>query len=485
MSDSVTVEQPPARPSDTLSMLHPARLVLTLDFTSRTPLHVGSGEDIPGVLPSIERDGATVKPAFAGILRDHKGKPWIPGTTLKGMLRHLADGDARDRLFGRSRDQGASGEGDLMAAMIVGGASLIDTAHPINDGAPYAAALSDPAVNGRHAHAYVAGRTAIDPTSGTADAGRLFHQEMLPPGLTFRCRLILLGDDRQALDDHVSDLLPLLARWRDGVQIGRGQADGDGLVGLVGESIQGVYHCLNARTGEIDCTPRPVALPVGQPPKARCEAAFKLYCRGPFISIDASRGRKRPAQGIGRAEKDEAAQLAAQSLDGKTPLIPGSAVAGVLRARAAWIMALEELRGGDEPKADDRDVTYAADLKMTPVQRLFGVSGFRGLLRLSVREVTAKAPWNVTSVKLDRFSGAPIDGGLFATNTFIGTRFTLTLTLASRSGIGEATAEDRALFDLLVASVKDDGLMLGHGTGKGFGWFKAALSAESGAEGGK
>ena len=109
MSDSATAERPQERPSDTLSMLHPARLVLTLDFTNRTPLHVGSGEDIPGVLPPIERDGATVKPAFAGILRDHKGKPWIPGTTLKGMLRHLAEGGARDRLFGRSRPAVPSG----------------------------------------------------------------------------------------------------------------------------------------------------------------------------------------------------------------------------------------------------------------------------------------------------------------------------------------------------------------------------------------
>ncbi|MEN2976325.1 RAMP superfamily CRISPR-associated protein (plasmid) [Tistrella bauzanensis] len=480
MSDSATAERPQERPSDTLSMLHPARLVLTLDFTNRTPLHVGSGEDIPGVLPPIERDGATVKPAFAGILRDHKGKPWIPGTTLKGMLRHLAEGGARDRLFGRSRDLGASGEGDLMAAMIVGGASMVEPAHPINDGAPYAAALSGPAASGRHDHAYVAGRTAIDPKSGTADAGRLFHQEMLPPGLTFRCQLILLGGDRQALDRHLSDLLPLLARWRDGVQIGRGQADGDGLVGLVGESIQGVYHCLNPDTGALDRTEDIVGLPEGYAPDARCEVAFKLYCRGPFVSIDASRGRKRPAQGIGRAEKEQAAQLAAQSLDGKTPLIPGSAVAGVLRARAAWIMALEELRRGKDATEDDRDAVYSTNLKMTPVQRLFGVSGFRGLLRLSVREVSAKAAWDVTSVKLDRFSGAPIDGGLFATNTFIGTRFTLTLTLASRSGIGEATAEDRALFDRLVESIDNDGLMLGHGTGKGFGWFKATSSAESG-----
>lgn len=85
----------------------------------------------------------------------------------------------------------------------------------------------------------------------------------------------------------------------------------------------------------------------------------------------------------------------------------------------------------------------------TPVQRLFGESGYRGLLSINRLEVKTAEPWNVTSVKLDRFSGVPVDNALFTTATFLGVQVIVTLRLDEKRGIE-----------------------LGHGANKGVGWFR-------------
>src|SRR5262249_7931664 len=55
------------------------------------PLHIGSGRDeaIPGV---GGKPGANVElPAVARIIVDERRRPWLPPTTLKGMLRRIAE----------------------------------------------------------------------------------------------------------------------------------------------------------------------------------------------------------------------------------------------------------------------------------------------------------------------------------------------------------------------------------------------------------
>jgi len=80
--------------------------------------------------------------------------------------------------------------------------------------------------------------------------------------------------------------------------------------------------------------------------------------------------------------------------------------------------------------------------------------------------------YDITSVKLDHFSGAPIDKALFTTHAVVGTRLELALALRDRGGAATPRTADRALFNKLQSDIKKNGLMLGYGSGKGFGWFE-------------
>src|SRR5205823_4997521 len=154
------------------------------------------------------------------------------------------------------------------------------------------------------------------------------------------------------------------------------------------------------------------------------------------------------------------------------PLVLGSSISGALRSRATWLAALDAHRRGDPmPASNDRVVLHPRDIaSLTSVERLFGVAGFRGLLQIDSILVHEAEPWCVTSVKLDRFSGAPIDNALFTTETFVGARLTVQLRLVSRGGTAPED-KDKKWFDALLADVGRNGLQLGHGRNKGFGWF--------------
>jgi hypothetical protein len=87
--------------------------------------------------------------------------------------------------------------------------------------------------------------------------------------------------------------------------------------------------------------------------------------------------------------------------------------------------------------------------------------------------MAAGSPVEITSEALDQFSMAPLDGALFTTRAFVGCEFSVHLGLDRRRTV---TAADETFFRELVDDATDNGLMLGHGTNKGFGWF--AVSGE-------
>ncbi|MFX4861166.1 hypothetical protein ABTC05_19195, partial [Acinetobacter baumannii] len=80
-----------------------------------------------------------------------------------------------------------------------------------------------------------------------------------------------------------------------------------------------------------------------------------------------------------------------------------------------------------------------------PVRRLFGAVGFRGLLAVETLTVSKAIPWSATSVRIDRFSGAPIDNALFTTAAFRQTELQVTLVLEDRGGDGTPTPADLKL----------------------------------------
>lgn len=456
---------------------------ITAELEVVTPLHVGSGRTrrVARVKGKQDENNA---PRVAAIQLDHAGLPYLPASTQKGILLDLARrrygaGERLEALFGQVKDDGTG----RIGAVLFRGSSMDAKRAPSTADLPYAqdAGLAYDA-GGLPAGVFVAGRTRIDRASGTVDDGKLFFQEMVAPGAVFPLRLVLTA--RRARDegrDLLADLLGLLdGLIAEPATFGKGSGQALGALRVVAGSLSvrktTLTPDLTLTTSDVtDVVPSPATDSAG----AVFEERLELVCEGPFMVIDSSRTRKKKKQT--NDPRDREPQLKAARIRERLPLLMGPGLKGPLRARAAWLESLAAHRAQTgtptpvNPKTVDNpdSVLHAAGEieQLTPVERLFGVTGFRGLLSIVDLQVTEAEPWDVTSVKLDRFSGGPIDNALFTSATFVGTRVAVTLRLAAR-GTTRPSEADIALAKRLVADIRANGLMLGHGGNKGFGWFE-------------
>ena len=107
---------------------------------------------------------------------------------------------------------------------------------------------------------------------------------------------------------------------------------------------------------------------------------------------------------------------------------------------------------------------------LTQTERLFGVTGFRARLAIDRLEVKKAEDFEISSVKLDRFTGGPMDNALFKTQAHRDVEVHVSLRLA------HATEADVTFTEQLITDICREGevLVLGHGGSKGFGWFNVA-----------
>ena len=376
-----------------------------------SPLHVGTGGAVPAVA------GA---PQVAAVARDHVGRPYLPGSTLKGVLRRLWQDE--DGVFG-PREIGKADDA-------VSGAVIFRNAWMT--GSP-----DDPT--------FAAAHVRIDGAEGVAAPGLLFQDEMVRPGTSFGLRLAVMIGHKDVLD-RVRTLLAQLT-VAEGVAFGGGTRQGDGRLKL------DPMITLTEVPGGGSTTIR-----LDEPAAVRADWTLRLHSDVPFLIHDPARseaggeGRKNVLRGL-------------KAFDGTGERLTGSSLLGALRAAFAAHVA-----------------RVAPDRAQAFIDTLFGTARGRG--RLAVRSIAAETPKgrdsngvlkSTTSVRIDRFSGAPIDNALFATEGHFGTTFVVDLVKADRTGIpaADAAAAD-AVFQVFLGELTHDvwgGLMLGHVTGRGYGWF--------------
>jgi CRISPR/Cas system CSM-associated protein Csm3 (group 7 of RAMP superfamily) len=429
------------------------RCEIRLLLEAATPLHVGSGEldNMPA------RPGANETGSYAAIVRDHEDRPYLPATSIKGALRRLAEQhfpghNGLASLFGQLRGGEQSEAPGVMGRLLVRGGRAVGEV-PDAPQAPFANAVGK--------GAFIAARTKVEGKTGVADDHKLFHQEMAVPGLCFEIVMTLVRFGPDMVQGDALDLLKRLIKIvaRDGLMLGRSQADGQGLLKVKGQVTITPYAL--KEDGELaPGEPEIVEAETASAQKMRGEIgrhSFSFLCAAPFAIIDSS------VKGAGKdiAKEQGTVQLAAQRLAEKQPLILGSSISGALCARAHWLWRLKVLRGEMKDAAKHED---------GPVNELFGTAGRRALIEirnLSVKEAKGE---KITSLKVDRFTGAPVHGALFTTDSFTGVRLSFDLVLSER---GRAmSAEARALWEVLLADIDKHGLELGHGVNKGFGWFQ-------------
>ena len=433
-----------------------------------SPLHVGSGsfdsrDGIPGAT------GANKAPQVALIMRDGDNNPYIPGTTIKGLLRRLFDDQDVEFMAGEIKDSEV--EGGRMGAVMVRGARFL-AAGP-TEALPFTEKLDKTEVG---EGVFVAARTAIDDETGTVADAKLFFQEMVAPKSVFSFEVVVAPHARSTITDAGAKLEAALRQLAgmDGVSIGKGQADGFGRIRIKGGKLITRSRTIDTTSGEVtDGQPKTVALTADPRPAA---FTISFSCPGPFIIADASRGKEhKPGESKEDRKKGEA-HSRPQKLGADLPLILGSSVSGALRARAEWLAAVLNLAIPDEKGL----IADARHLPKDPVNQLFGVTGYRGLLSIRGMDVSTAKLWDVTSVQLDRFSGAPVDNALFTTEVFVGARFSITFGIDARGKADPALpwrerldAASVRLLDALIDDLRTNGLQIGAGGNKGFGWFDA------------
>ena len=345
----------------------------TLDLL--TPLHIGTGETRDDV-HIRGREGDNTHPEIACIARDCDGRPYLPSTTLKGVLLRQAEliGLAKtqvDDLFGTVKDEAS---GRIGSVLFRGGRWQ---AAPDVSEAPYA--KEDVLGEGT----YIAARTAIDPRTGTADEHRLFFQEMAAAGTVFHVSFVVLGRrDEDADKELIETFLSLLNTLTvpAGVPHGKGQADGNGRLRLRPDSISVNLKQINA-DGLLetrDCKETWTDRSDVSVPAPELSYRLELSCSGPFVVADSS--WVPPGAASQTDEEKSGPQLRAQRIAEDLPLVLGSSIGGALRARARFLAAREKLReDGDPGPIDDpvgkvvKELTEVAHL--SSVERLFGLSG--------------------------------------------------------------------------------------------------------------
>ncbi|MDR7127520.1 RAMP superfamily CRISPR-associated protein [Pseudotabrizicola sp. 4114] len=380
-----------------------------------TPLHVGAGQT--GVHEG--EDASEV----ALITRDHAGKPWIPGSSLKGALGAACTSD-KVRLFGKPHEKGSD---QARGALTFSGARYVKKAG------------SDTSIT--------IAQTSVASGTGVAAANKLYRREFVPECVEFVSEIdVETSSEMQLKADCASlELLLALASSPEGLQFGANKADDLGRLRITR------IDCADSRFGPTGWTAQTftshtiTATPPQQPPLL----SLRMVCPGPFISKG------------GQKDNDTLPLMDAAN---KLPRIMGTAVSGALRKRAEWLWALHLHRGG--PLEVKSCKTSAGPKDLDPVERLFGYEGRRGLLQVAPRNVKVGGTCQIPGVGLDAMTAAPRDKLLFFYHAHYGVTFDLLI-----SARASLDATEGALFDLLKVDLEANGLKLGMGTTKGFGWF--------------
>ncbi|MCS6954354.1 MAG: RAMP superfamily CRISPR-associated protein [Bryobacterales bacterium] len=386
------------------------------------------------------------------------GRPLLPGTTLAGALRSAL----ADRLAGYRTEPG---EEAAQIAALFGGArgDEMGSQSPL-------VAFDSLGELPEGFQVEIRDGVAIDPEWGVAEAHKKFDFEVLPAGTRFPARvdLVLPSPDGYSEQELLALLAAALDAFSDGeVNLGARRARG---LGKVSASWRAKRFDLTTPGGWMEWLLSEHENPVGEGSdfQGALEAIRAACPEGLTVGEYHSDRRQRivievettPEHDVlvrspgRRAEGPDVSHLQSSG----RPVLPGTSVAGALRAQALRIARLV--------RADHKD----GDLW---VERLFGPRPKEGggeaklvASRLRVAEVFLEGshPAVQTRIALDRFTQEVVQGALFQEETQVGGRACLRLELLNPKE-GELGLVLLVLKDLLHGRVA-----IGGSSAVGRGW---------------
>lgn len=205
------------------------RLIARVTIEAETPLAIGSGKK------SILTDAA--------INRDANGLPFVPGTTLAGLIRHAIDEKLADRLVGFIKKKNdKNGEYEVEGSrLIVTEAKLLNRKGKAVDGLlnlETACDDEDRAFLKDFKHAPIRQHAKINHRGVTEDKGK-FDEEVVPKGARFCFEMELMANPKseEELAEYKQNFKDLLRKLRaDGFRVGGKSRNGFGKIEVVGDA---------------------------------------------------------------------------------------------------------------------------------------------------------------------------------------------------------------------------------------------------------
>lgn len=439
-----------------------ARIILETE----TPLAIGSGNK------DIKTDSVVAK--------DINELPYIPATTLAGLIRHSLPEELQEYWMGFQKKK--DGEGSRI--MLSEGKILSADGNPI-DGLN----LVKDKITQLCRELPIRQHVRIN-QQGTAVKNGKFDEEIVPKGVRFCFEIELMAEESNS---GIMDTVLAIIQ-SDGFRIGSGSRSGFGKIEVVG---------ILRRDLDL-CVPNELALYLGKSsslakawegyrpytPSATKESDCILYTLElrpvDFMFFGSGFGDDRSDMTFVREPVVtwDRGEATVEELK-RVILIPASSVKGALAHRTAY--HYNRLEGVFADKKTAEELEQGTGKENKAVKTLFGSEGDRkgknkqrGNILFSDVIEKQKAPLEkkvLNHVKIDRFTGGAVDGALFSEEVLYapGKIFNLELMLR-KTAVDEKDGKIVKAFEAALTDLCKGYLPLGGGVNRGNGTFKGKLN---------
>lgn len=481
------------------------RLVARVTIEAETPLAIGSGKK------SILTD--------ATINRDANDLPFIPGTTLAGLIRHAIDEELADRLMGfikKKNDKKDEYEVEG-SRLIVTEAKLLNRKGKAIDGLlnlETACDDEDKAFLKDFKHAPIRQHAKINHRGVTEDKGK-FDEGVVPKGARFCFEMELMANPKseEELAEYKQDFKDLLRKLRaDGFRVGGKSRNGFGKIEVVGEAC--LYRELDlSLPADLDLYLKKSAsladewdgfepLKLEKPQESRYTRYKLEITPKDFLFFGSGFGNEDVDHSYIKerfVEWNEEGNIGRWHSHDHSLVVPASSVKGALAHRTAYYYNKE--CGIFAENLSPEDFNKHVGKRNKAVFALFGCEGnedktqpteaptgertdgkrrghvlFADIIR-NKEEKTDKKIHN--HVKIDRFTGGAIDGALFDEEALIvHPDEPEKLELELLVDVDERINEDQRIIPAFEEALKDvcKGMLpLGGNVNKGYGQFEGKL----------
>lgn len=434
---------------------------------AKTPLNIGSGNK------GIKSDSL--------VLRDINGLPFIPGTTIAGLLRHTL-GQDEDKYMGSQQ---------MGSPLIITEAKMLDRDGTVLDGIiPQEKLCSEFLVNFRQLpirqHAKIGHR-------GATIKGGKFDEEIVLKGTRFCFEMEMLSD--KDADDKFKELLDTLNS--DTFRIGSGSRSGFGEIEVVDSQCQ--YKIINLEEPEqrmwylkkssslCEEWQNAEVLKLNRP-DTKGWTSYTLQLKPvDFMLFGSGFGNDKADMTFVRESFVDWSKAPAKVIDREhVVLIPASSVKGALSHRLAF--HYNKLKGVfADTLAEGEKIEDHVGKNNEAVKAVFGSEGEKGVdgkmqnklrgnvLISDIIQEASVSPKILNHVSIDRFTGGAIDGALFNEETLYAKGQLFELKLLVNNSAFEGKDDVITAFEDTLKDLCSGMLPLGGGVNRGNGCFEGTI----------